>query len=223
MQDNNLDYFSKGNFEPINKAFMKDGICALSRLSDIQKQYKKNDMDTLLNELHDSIVGHYLGFELINAEKHGFDCKYSSEHEIFLESKVASYSAGTWNATFNDTTYEKAKAFKDKKVWLALSIWQSASDILCICYGQNDKIGDFLKEKVDHFKSGHVVRSTQSISFSTLVFTYGFRILSVSCEPEKLKSLLVLGNSSFKKLDLSKIDTLSSFDESCFFNNLTTA
>lgn len=222
MLNNNLDYFRKGNFEPINKKFMKDGLYALNQLSDFQNQYKKGDMDTLLNELHDSIVGHYLGFQLVNTEKHGFDCKYSFHHDIFLESKVASYSASTWNATFNDTTYEKAEAFKDKKVWLALSIWQSASDLLCICYGQNDKIGDFLKQKVDHFKAGNVVRSTQSISMTTLVFNYGFKILSTSYEPEKLKNLLILENSSFKKLELSKIHTLSTFDESIFINTLTT-
>lgn len=223
MLNNNLDYFYKGKFEPIDKKFMKDGLEALNQLSNFQSQYSKGDMDTLLNELHDSIVGHYLGFELVNTEKHGFDCKYSHKHDIFLESKVASYSASTWNATFNDTTYEKAEAFKDKKVWLALSIWKSASDLLCICYGQNDRIGDFLKQKVDHFKAGKVVRSTQSISFSTLVFTYGFNILSISYEPEKLKSLLVLENSAFRKLELSKIDTLSTFKEPYFLNSLKTA
>lgn len=223
MKNNNLEYFNKGNFEPINRQFMKDGLIAMNNLSEFQNQYQKGDIDTLLNELHDSIVGHYLGFELVNTEKHGFDCKYSYDKEIFLESKVASYSAKTWNATFNDTTYEKAEAFKDTKVWLALSIWTSVSDLLCICYGQNEEIGNFLKQKIDIFKEGKVVRSTQSISMSNLIFKYNFRILTVSYTPDKLKSWLTLENNSFRNLDLSKVDTLSTFKEPYFLKDFTTA
>lgn len=79
-------------------------------------------MDSLTNEIHDSLVAKYLGFKFINVNKHGFDCKLSQSKEIFLESKVADINAKSWNATFNDTTMIKAQAFKDKRVFLALSL-----------------------------------------------------------------------------------------------------
>ena len=191
---------------------MLDGYQALDGLEKLQKKYDKKDMDTLLNELHDSMVGHYLGFELVNTEKHGLDCKYSKDRNIFLESKVASFAATTWNATFNDTTYDKAKAFGDKKVWLALSVWESASNLLCICYGQNEGIEDFLNEKIDRFMAGETIRSTQSISFSTLIFEYGFKLLSITKTPEELYRILSLKNSKLQKIDMSIISTPQTFD-----------
>ena len=150
-------------------------------------------------------------------EKHGFDCKYNNGKAIFLESKVASFSAGSWSATFNDTTLEKAEAFKSDKVWLALSVWTSACDLLFICYGQNPKIGDFLEEKVKYFKAGNTVRSTQSISFSKLITDYGFRVLSTSKSPADLRKIIGLKSVQLAKhLTANKIDTLQTFKEPYF-------
>ena len=182
--------FAKGRFAPINERFIKESIIQLKGLAAIQAKYRKGDMDTLLNELHDSIVGKYLGFELVNTEKHGFDCKLNKAQDIFLESKTVSYLSNSWNATFNDTTMEKADAFRDKKVWLALSLWQNASDLLCICFGQNKKIGDLLEDGVKKHQAGKTVRSTQSISFSKLVFDLHFKILSPSLPAEILMQRL---------------------------------
>lgn len=139
------EIFRKGRFEPINNSFIKDSMVILGELAKIQNKYSKQDIDSLLNELHDSIVGKYLGFQLVNTQKHGFDCKLDESHDIFLESKVASYRSSSWAATFNDTTLEKAAAFRTKNIWLALSLWTSASDILCICFDQNPEIGDILE------------------------------------------------------------------------------
>lgn len=136
-----------------------------------------------------------------------------------MESKVASFSAKTWNATFNDTTLEKTDAFKSDKVWLALSIWTSASDLLCICYGQNPKIGEYLEGRVKHFKTSDVVRSTQSISFTKLIKDYGFRVLTITKTPEKLRELIGLKSKTLLKvLILDKIDTLTTFKEPYFRN-----
>ncbi len=211
MKNQNLELFKKGQFQPIDNNFMTDGYKTLKNLEKLQKKYNKKDMDTLLNELHDSMVGYYLGFKLINTEKHGFDCKYSKTKDIFLESKVASFSSTTWNATFNDTNIEKAIAFGNKKVWLALSIWESASDLLCICYGQNDKIEKFLTNKIKRFKQGKTVRSTQSISFSALIFDYGFKILSITKSPDELHKILQMKNKKLLKIDKNIISTPQTF------------
>lgn len=210
MENNDLELFKKGSFNPINTDFISDSAAALSAIEQVQIKYGKVDMDTLLNELHDSMVGKWLGFELVNTDKHGFDCKLSEDKDIFLESKVASISSQSWEATFNDTTYEKAKAFKDKKLILALSVWTSAKNCAFICYGQNEKIGDELKEGVDKFKAGKTVRSTQSIVLSRLVFDYGFKILAVNSSKEEVYEMLTK-KRNFKKIDKDIITNIKDF------------
>lgn len=205
-----IDLMHKGRFEPINTNFITDSKLGLNKLADVQKKYNKNDMDTLLNELHDSIVGYYLGFKLINVEKHGFDCKLNEQEDIFLESKAASLDSSSWSATFNDTTYEKAELFKDPRVYLALSLWENASNLTCICFGRNNNIGDYLKLGVDKHKDGKTVRSTQTISFSKLVFEYKFKIMSISMNVNDLIQLLQTKNKSFKKLSSEDIILYSS-------------
>ena len=215
MKNANLDLFKKGNFEDIDTNFIFDGRAALGTLKSFQEKYKKPDIDTLLNELHDSIVGNYLGFSLINTEKHGLDCKYSKEKDIYLESKVASIESQSITATFNDTTLEKADSFRDEKVWLALSVWNNALDLAFICYGQNEAIGDFLEEGVKKHKRGETVRSTQSISLHKLIFDYKFKILAIGMSKNEIYQMLT-SIRGYKKLDRDIITELKDFTEPYF-------
>lgn len=210
MKDENLTLFKKGQFLPINKDFMIEGTEILQQVQEVQEKYGKDDTDTFINELRDSITGHTLGFDLVNIEKHGLDCKMLNK-EIYLEVKSASFIADSWQATFNDTTYEKAEAFKDKKVYLALAVWKDASDLLFICYGQNPQIGYYLEEKITSFKAGNSVRSTQSISISKLVFEYGFKILAVNRKKEEILIMLRLKNRIFNKMLDMNIKSLNEF------------
>lgn len=211
MKNKDLALFKKGTFMPINNQFMMEGHEVLKRVQEVQEKFHKEDTDTFINELRDSIAGYTLGFELVNVNKHGFDCKLSEKDECYLEVKSASFIANSWQATFNDTTLEKAEAFKDEKVYLALAVWKDASDLIFICYGQNPLIGEFLEEKIKWFKSGNTVRSTQSISLSTLVFKYGFKILAVNRTKEEVLSLLRLRNKTFNKLTIDSIISLDEF------------
>lgn len=190
---------------------MTEGVEVLREVKVVQEKYGKNDTDTFINELRDSIVGHYLGFDLINVGKHGFDCK-STTNGILLEVKAASFDASSWGATFNDTTLEKAEAFKDRKVYLALAVWKDASDLLFICYGQNRGIGDFLEKKVRWFKSGHTVRSTQSLNLSTLVNIFNFKILTINKSRAEILNLLRMKNRAFFGLNPNKIVELQDFN-----------
>ena len=201
MANKNLDLFNKGNFSPIDDDFISEGVLALKELQKVQERFNKNDTDTFINELRDQIVGHTLGFNLVNVEKHGFDCKMAAKKEVFLEVKAASYDSSSWSATFNDTTIEKANCFKCKNLYLALAIWKDASDLLFICFGQNKKIGDWLEEKVKWFKDGNTVRSTQSISFSKLINHYGFKICTVDRSVEDVKRLILKKFRSFKNIN----------------------
>ena len=146
MQNKKLEVLSKGQFQKIDTEFMSEGILVLRELKKVQERFNKNDTDKFINELRDQIVWFKLGFDLVNIDKHGFDCKKSND-KYFLEVKSASYDSSSWGPTFNDTTFEKAEAFRDKKVFLALSIWKDASDLLFICFGQNEELGKYLSKK----------------------------------------------------------------------------
>ena len=66
MKNEKLNLFNKGNFKKIDNNFMVEGHEVLQQVKLIQDKYHKNDTDTFINELRDSIVGYSLGFDLIN-------------------------------------------------------------------------------------------------------------------------------------------------------------
>ena len=209
MKNQDLSQFNKGTFEEINSEFIADGLCVMSGLAEWQKKYNSMDTDTAINELRDAIVGRYMGFQLINKDKHGLDCKLNANTNIFLESKVCNNLTKA-TATFNDTTLEKAEVFKDEKTWLALSMWRSASDLVCICYGQHEGIGEYLEERV-RAVANTSSRSTQSISLANLVNKYGFTIVAISMRKEELYTLLTSTYSSLRTMSRDKIIDLSEF------------
>lgn len=86
----------KGNFKKIDTSFLVEGHEVLEEVTKIQEKYHKEDTDTFINELRDSIAGYYLGYELVNTEKHGFDCKLNRNDNIFLEVKSASFASSSW-------------------------------------------------------------------------------------------------------------------------------
>ena len=201
--------FNAGNFEGHNINFLNDVKSALGVLADAAKKYNKLDMDTLLNEFHDSYIGDKLGFSKVNVSKHGFDC--CDDNGRFLESKVSSASASSYTATFNDTNLEKADSFKKDNVWLAYSIWADPATPICVAYGQHKGIGEFLEQKVCKFKSGKGgVRSTQSVSLTNLLFEYGFKLYALDYSKEEVvKFFQENGKGKVKKLTVNDIHELN--------------
>lgn len=208
----------KGDYRPINKDFLLEGHEVLEEVTKVQEKWKKGDTDTFINELRDSMAGYYLGYELVNVEKHGFDCKLNKYEDVFLEVKSASFAASTWGCTFNDTTIEKAKCFQTNKVFLCLAVWKNASNLLFVVYGQNPEIGKFLEGKVERFLSGQGgVRSTQTISLSQLVFDYGFDIICVNKTKEEVKSILTLKSRAFASIPNSRFLNLEEYSKKYSF------
>jgi hypothetical protein len=201
--------FNAGNFEAHNINFLNDVKSALGVLANAAKKYNKLDMDTLLNEFHDSYIGAALGFDKVNTAKHGFDC--CDDNGRFLESKVSSASASSYSATFNDTNLEKADSFKKDNVWLAYSIWADPATPICVAYGQHKGIGEFLEKKVRKFKDGKGgVRSTQSVSLTNLLFKYGFKLYALDYSKEEVvKFFQENGKGKLKKLTVDDIHELS--------------
>lgn len=155
--------------------------------------------DNALNLITDYKVGRYLGFKLVNIEKHGFDC-YREEDGAFLESKVASLGSKSWNATFNDTTVAKANEFKKSNVWLALSVWKDFDAPLFILFGQHVGIGEFLERRVLNRKKGS--RSTQSLSASKLYNEFGFKFIVPRKSLEDFRNIVV---PRFKCVDEERV------------------
>ena len=211
MHNEKLSLFGKGNFQRIDNTFMVEGHSVLQEVEVVQEKFGKPDTDTFINELRDSIAGYALGFQLVNLDKHGFDCKITHDRDVYLEVKSASFGADTWQATFNDTTLEKASAFKDEKLYLALAVWRNASDLLFICFGQSEELGDYLEAKVQHFKKGNTVRSTQSVGLSRLVFEFGFQIYAVNKSKTETLELLRLKNRAFFNLEIDSILDIKDF------------
>ena len=212
-----VDLIKKGNFKSIDNEFLLEGFLALQEVARVQEKWQKGDTDSFINEIRDSMVGHYLGYELINTDKHGFDCKLSSDKDVFLEVKAASYDAKTWSATFNDTTLEKAKYFQGDQVYLCLAVWKKASDLLFIVYGKNAKLGYFLEEKVSSFLKGEGgVRSTQTVSLGQLIFEYGFDIVCIKPKDE-VKTILKLKSKQLFNIPDSRFISQDEFTEK--YNN----
>lgn len=210
----NVALLQKGNFKKIDTSFLTEGHEVLEEVAKVQDKFHKEDTDTFINELRDSMVGHYLGYELVNIEKHGFDCKLNANDNIFLEVKSASFSADTWCSTFNDTTLEKANSFKSNDVFLGLAVWKNASNLLFVCYGQNSAIGEFLEERVSKFLRGEGgVRSTQTLSLKQLVFDYGFDIICVNKSKEEVRQILALKSRGFQQLPAEKLLTLEEYQQ----------
>ena len=166
------------------------------KVMELQEEYGKYDNDSFLNEMKDSMVGMYLGYDFVNTDKHGFDAKRKNyEYDEWLEVKQVSFKSESWQATFNDTTIEKAEAFKDIKLNLAVGIWNKMMELMFIVYGKNYEIGEYLERMVIKCKEEQR-RSTQTISVQSLIENYNFRIKPVNNSSKEVEELLKI---RFKK------------------------
>lgn len=204
-----MSIFERGNFVEHNQSFLTETTDALKAIALVQQKFNKGDIDTLLNEYHDSFIGNLLGFTKVNEAKNGFDCM--NDNGDYLESKVSSASSKSHQATFNDTTFDKADSFKKDNVYIAHSIWKDAVTCICVAYGSNPKIGHFLHTKVQRHKEIGTVRSTQYISFSDLIFKYGFKVIAVHCTKEEVVDFFQKGSS--KKLKTLTVEDIFTENE----------
>lgn len=181
-----MTIFEKGDYKPVPAEFRTLGILSLQELSTFQDRFRMYDTDTTINSIRDSIVANYMGFDLLNFGKHGFDAKKSTKDE-FLEIKQCSISSRRLGGTWNDTNEEKANAFSDKRLFTAVAIWKGASDLQFIVYGQHIELGIYLLKRVTAVQNSST-RSTQSVGIEKLIKNYNF---SVVCPPDKEKDLIL--------------------------------
>ncbi len=205
-----MGIFEKGNYQPIPSEFRTLGIISLQELSRFQEKFEIYDTDTTINSIRDAIVANYLGYDLLNFDKHGFDAK-KSKNGVYLEIKQCSITSGRLGGTWNDTNIEKAKAFSDKRLFTAVAVWKGASDLQFIVYGQHNGVGKYLLDKVINRKKGS--RSTQSIGIEKLIKEYKFDIV---CPPDKTKDFVcnILVNyqrNLAEYIELSSIKTIQNF------------
>ncbi len=180
-----MDIFQKGDYKPIPNSFKTKGIIALEELTKFQDEFQSYDTDTTINEIRDSIVGNYLGYDLLNINKHGFDCKNSKTGK-FLEVKQCSIFSKRLGGTWNDTNEEKAMAFSDERLFTAVGIWKGAADLQFIVYGQHKKLGQYLLKRVKAVANTST-RSTQSVGIEKMIQEYNFKVI---VPPDKKKEFV---------------------------------
>ncbi len=189
-----MTIFEKGNYEKIPSEFRTKGIFALEELKKFQEEFKSYDTDTTINEIRDSIVGYYLGYDLLNTEKHGFDAK-SSKTGKFLEVKQCSVFSKRLGGTWNDTNEEKAKAFSDERLFTAVGLWKGAADLQFIVYGQHNSLGKYLLKRVRAVAKTST-RSTQNIGIEKMIKEYNFQVI---VPPDKDKDFVYKILINYKK------------------------
>ena len=193
-----MNIFKKGDYRTIPHSFRTKGIFALEELSKFQEEFNSYDTDTTINEIRDAIVANYLGFDLLNFNKHGFDAKNSKKNK-FLEVKQCGIFSTRLGGTWNDTNEEKAKAFSDKRLFTAVGIWKGASDLQFIVFGQHKGLGEYLLERVRNRKKSS--RSTQSVEIGKLIKDWSFNVV---VPPDKNKEFvykqLVTYKANFENL-----------------------
>lgn len=210
MKNQNLELFECGEFKETKELPMDEISELMSQLAILQKRCGKGDMNSFLNMYHDGVTGQMLGFNKVNTNVHGMDCK--ADMPIYLEVKSVSWNGGPMNnrfAAFNDIGPDKAEAMKDKKVWLAVGVWFDINNLGFILWGQNKKIGEVLERKIKECKPG--TRCSVTIPLSSLITKYGFKIIAVSISKQEVVDLLKTVNpKSYENLE-KKVITLDEF------------
>lgn len=202
-----MSLFEKGDFRKVESEFRIHGLLALQEISKFQEKFKSYDTDTTINSVRDSIVANYLGYDMLNYDKHGFDAKKSNK-QAYLEIKQCSIVSKKWSGTWNDTSPDKAICFSDPRLSTAIAVWRSASDLQFIVYGQNEQLGTDIHKSVINRKIGS--RSTQVIPLKKFVLTYNFNII---CPPgkrrEDIYELLVAQDRDYAKLNIDDIKSIN--------------
>lgn len=199
-----MTIFDKGNYKTVPTEFRTFGIASLQELSKFQEKFEMYDTDTTINTIRDAVIANYLGFDLLNFDKHGFDAKKSNGNH-FLEVKQCSVSSESWVGTWNDTNEEKALAFSDDRLFTVVAVWKGASDLQFMVYGQHKGLGELLHRLVVNRKEGS--RSTQSVSVQKLIKDFNFAVV---CPPDKTKEyvLKLLVNYSKTLVDYVELDNI---------------
>ena len=89
---------------------------------------------------------------------------------------------------------------------MALSAWKNVVDLLFVVYGNNRLLGQFLREKVEHFLSGNGVRSTH-VPISKLVNDFEMTVYVVNKTPDELFYLFQKQNGC-RKIERESIKSI---------------
>ncbi|WP_217192944.1 hypothetical protein [Bernardetia litoralis] len=112
-----------------------------------------------------------------------------------MEVKQCSIFSKRLGGTWNDTNEEKALAFSNKKLFTAVGVWKGAADLQFIVYGQHEKLGEYLLERV-RAVANTSTRSTQSVEIGKMIKEYGFKVI---ISPDKDRSLVYKLLINYKK------------------------
>lgn len=177
----------KGKYHKISEEFIDEMGEAFKEMGKVMRKFGLKDGDTALNSYKDSVVAKKLGFTKLNVNKHGWDASVAGRTN-FLEVKQCSLQP-VLNATFNDTSVEKAMEISN--VHVALGVWKEEK--LCfIVHGKSELLGEDLMDAVLESRSRNNYRpGTQSKTVKDLIEKYGFTVMPIEWTPDEVTNYLL--------------------------------
>ena len=118
FKNQNLSLFNKGKYKEIDRVYISRVQNAMFKVMELQEEYEKYDNDSFLNEMKDSMVGMYLGYDFVNTDKHGFDAKRKNyEYDEWLEVKKIKFC---YTTKYKNAKIVLIEAIKNGKTGLTI-------------------------------------------------------------------------------------------------------
>lgn len=211
-QNTLIEYFTRGKFRSYDDLPFKEIDSIADEIAEIQNRYHLQT-NLLQNIYQDGKVGRILGFNLVNTDSNGADCKHEKQ-PLFLEVKkvqLDSDSRLSIQINFGNTNIAKTEMFKDKKLFLAAAAWEDVNTIAFIIFGQHEEIGSFLQTQLQKSIQAKT-KNKQSISLQSLITQYHFKIIPISRTKQELLDIFKNTHSAILTQIKSSIIELKDFD-----------
>lgn len=210
----------RNTYLPIRKQTLKKEKKFLVDFYTLRNEYGySRSLSEYLDKIQNKSVGNELGINNVSGGKHGWDCLYSNgKHKLYIEVKNVDMKAKEKLANFNDITIEKANSFSKDNICVAMALWESSSEPMCIIFGKTSgSFSDYLiKVTEEHdidMKNGKTTNPRNNRTFTPfqLVNNFGFKIITKQNPKEVIKKLSTI-NGRFAEIDESDIIPTDKFN-----------
>lgn len=169
------------------------------------------------SHIRDKVLGRKIGLPKANFNKTGVDLSNEDE-TVFMEVKsLGAYGDNKMHkikAIFEDSSLDKASYFRDPRILVGIGISGIMNEVGFIIAGEAKNLSDdmeyfvkcfdeeFCKDNNLSFKSGTCKKGRKqfTVSFSSLINKYGFKIICLDWSKEKTINYIKSQGHSIKKL-----------------------
>ena len=184
------NFLQRGEFRAADELPLKEINGITKKLVKIQKSLDIQ-MNTMMTMFRDGRTGRTLGFDLVNTNPHGIDCKHNNR-DLYLEVKSIDWNNDrglSTNINLTNTNEDKAQAFSDRKLFLGISVWGDVDDLMFIIIGQDKRISQEMEKKyLEQQQTGKP--ACYKPTLHKLIHTYGFKVIAVNREVEDVTEMI---------------------------------